>query len=353
MMRKNSALFNGGVGVVLGLSVVFFPFVKAEGLFLTPRSQSVRNPFPPETAYVSPSLNSRGIALEAIKQGQPHQALVLLESWVDDHPEDLDAFSYLAKINYTLGDFVGMRRYLAILKTLAPQDMVTQKTLAWASTIPESKAPTEEDEKNKVLLNLARSVAEEKESQPHFGSSFLNTQATKKVPSEASSFQAKTVFEDKKASLEAKPLPVVKETWVDENTRPTVADNTAKHRTKQDVKAVTPSTSTVGAAASLQASTSTTPLTQEEIAQNFQMLQQLMMMQMMNNSQNGMNPNNPMAMMLMNGQGLNGMNGSTMMNPALNPQMMNQMMQNSLLNNMNGMFNTNTDNQTNHSGLGF
>jgi hypothetical protein len=287
---------------------------------------------------------------------------------VEDHPEDLEAFSYLAKASYTLGDFPAMRRYLATLKTLAPQDVVTQQALAWSDHLPEAKAPTVEDEKNKILLNLARSVAEEKESP----SPFSHTLVTKKAAPEESVLQSNAFSKEKKASVEVNPMPLVKEGWVDEKSSPPVDQRNASNNppkpsnAQKENSASTPPSSSVGAAASVQAPASTTPLTQEQIAQNFQMLQQLMMMQMMSNSQNGFNSNNPMAMM-MNGQGMNGMQGvngmqglsglnmmnGQGMNPALNPQMMNQMMQNSMLNNMNGMFNTNTDNQNNNSGFGF
>ncbi len=355
-MQQNLAIFSKTLGVFIGLSYFASPFLYAEGLYLTPNNPPVLSPFPQESAYATPALNSRSIALEALKQGQTRQGVVLLDSWLDDHPEDLDAFFQLAKANYHLGDFSTMRRNLATLKTLAPQDVVTQNAWAWASGIPEAKTPTVDDEKNKVLLNLARSVAQEKESSSPFT---MKDASVKGDVRNESPFPSKALEPQDISVEKTSPLPLVKEALVDEKINSPVAPNTVA--SQKDVKAPPPTASTVGAAASVQAP-STTPLTQEQIAQNFQMLQQLMMMQMVNNSQNGMNTNNPMTMMMMNGQGnsgMNNLNGLNMMNnqgvnPAMNPQMMNQMMQNALLNNMNGMFNTNNDNQNNNNnGFGF
>jgi hypothetical protein len=354
-MQIKSRIFTATLVSFLSVNFAMLPCVQAEGLFLTPSNETVRNPFPQERSYATPSLNSRSIALEALKQGQTRQALVLLESWVDDHPEDLDAFFHLAKAHYQLGDFVAMRRYLATLKTLAPQDAVTRNALAWASTVPESKAPTADDEKNRALLNVARSVAEAKT----LPSPFSAKPMPKPAFPETNASQVKSIENTTTNREETTTIPVVKEATVEEKNSSPTMQNTAQSTTQNKSKIPNPSSSTVGAAATVQTPSSTTPLTQEQIDQNFQMLQQLMMMQMMSNSQNGMNTSNPMAMM-MNGQGMNGMNALNMMNgqsglnPTMNPQMMNQMMQNSLLNNMNGMFNTNNDNQNNNnSGFGF
>ena len=363
-MPTPTPMFYTCATLALSLSLGTAPVLHAEGLFLSPSAPNVRSPFPQETATATAPLNSRRIALEALKQGQTRQALVLLESWVEEHPEDLEAFFHLAKASYTLGDFSAMRRYLATLNTLAPQDAITQQALAWANPLPQAKPPTVEDEKNTALLNLARSVANNQPTPMPFRSPAPKTSPPPATLEEATTPRLPST-EALKTPASPTPLPMVKEGAVDQSTQAQQApQESAPNPPKTPVSPSLGNNPTVGVAASLQASASPAPLTQEQIAQNFQMLQQLMMMQLMNNSSNSFNPSNPMNMM-MNGQGMNGLNmfngtmlNNTMLNnpnatPAMTPQVMNQLMQNSLLNNMNGMFNTTPDAQNNNGGLGF
>jgi hypothetical protein len=365
-MPIRTPMFYTCATLALSLSLGTAPALHAEGLFLSPSAPTVRSPFPQETATATAPFNSLRIALEALKQGQTRQALVLLESWVEEHPEDLEAFFYLAKASYALGDFPAMRRYLATLNTLAPQDAITQQALAWANPLPEAKPPTVEDEKNTALLNLARSVANSQTPSTPFRSPAPKTPSKPPATLEEKTAPSVPSTEALKTPASPTPLPMVQEGAVDQSTQAQQPpQESVPNKAKTPVSSNQANSPSVGAAASLQASASPAPLTQEQIAQNFQMLQQLMMMQLMNNSSNSFNPNNPMNMMMMNGQGMNGLNmfngtmlNNTMLNnpnatPAMTPQVMNQLMQNSLLNNMNGMFNTTPDAQNNNGGLGF
>jgi tetratricopeptide (TPR) repeat protein len=322
---------------------------QAAKLFLTPTASNLDNAILQNNDFLS----SRKIAEEALKQGQTRQAFVLLESWVDDHPDDLEAFFQLAQVSYKLGDFHAMRRYLEILKTLAPHDKVTEEALTWASPLPELQSNTTEDINHRKLLNLARSLRDQNEN-PY---PYPNTRSDSNINNESPENRLAQVNSNTKQTQsinEINTIPIVKEASIDPKNK-----NSEKQTVIQGNNQITTSSpSNIGAAASVEPSNKTTLLTQEQIAQNFQMLQQLMMMQIMNNPSNNLNTNNPFGMMPMYTQDLKGMQG---FNPSanqgitggLNPQMINQMMQNSLLNNMNGMFNTNTDNQSNNNGFGF
>lgn len=356
-------------GILLAWGLLITPTSQAASLHLTPKSQlnaslhqnapsalsSHQPAYPPLNPSSVQPMTTRQIAFNALKQGQIRQAHVLLETWVDEHPDDLEATFQVAQSSYELGHIELMHRYIEQLQTLSPQSMWTKKALAWAETTPEWKVPVAVQAQNKALFSFLSSIAEEAPTP-------VNTpRLNASLPTQEASLEAKTPrspvvppmdpsarFTTNAPSTDTPTmsLPDLKEGLI--------APSEASPAVSSKASTEAPPTAT---ASQRSPSTTTTPntgeilpLTQAQITQNFQMLQQLMMMQMMNNNNsNGMamNMNNPLSMlpmMMPQGQGANPANGNT--------QAFSQMMQNSLLNNMNGLFNTNTPN-SNDSGFGF
>ncbi|XVJ52274.1 MAG: hypothetical protein HEQ32_09485 [Vampirovibrio sp.] len=356
-------------GILLAWGLLITPTGQATSLHLTPKSQlnvpvsknapsalsSHQPAYPPLNPSSVQPMSTRQIAFNALKQGQIRQAHVLLETWVEEHPDDLEATFQVAKSSYQLGHIELMHRYIEQLQTLSPQSMWTKKALAWAETTPQWKVPVAVQAQNKALFSFLASIAEETPTPVNVAP------VERKLPTQEASLEAKTPRSPVASPMDPSPRSTT-------NAPSTDTPTTSLPELKEGLIAPSEASPAVSAKAAAEAppiatasqrspSTTTTPntgeippLTQAQITQNFQMLQQLMMMQMMNNNNsNGtaMNMNNPLSMlpmMMPQGQGTNPANGNT--------QAFSQMMQNSLLNNMNGLFNTNTPNN-NDSGFGF
>lgn len=330
-------------GILIGLMLPCWGGVlaKAEALKLIPSTPAMPTTWQGIRSNRFPFMDSKQIAITAFQQGQFQQAHVLLHAWHEEHPEDLEVLYYLSQSSYQLQDFTRSKRYVDILQSIAPQASWTQKASQWAVNIPELQVDAKTLSQNNTLLSTLKSVVDNQLPDLEFSSTLEESKETQKI----SSLQRVPYVspESSETLTPASPnltseLPTLAEAQI-QNVPPTTP--TMEPKAEASSKPIMGEKNT---------KTNTSVLTQEQIAQNFQMLQQLMMMQMMSQSNNnGMNP----MMLQMMGQGNLNALGTSPSNQTMNPQIFSQMMQNSLLNNMNGLFNTNDNNNSNSNGFGF
>jgi hypothetical protein len=340
-------------GILIGLVLTFLAesVAEAEALKLTSPTRTLPATWQGIYASRSSVMDSKQIAITAFDQGQFQQAHVLLQAWHEDHPEDLQVLYYLSQTSYKLNDFTLSKRCVDTLKWIAPQDTWTLKASQWAVNIPELQVDAKTLSQNNALLHTLKSVVDNHVPDLEFSSTL---QESNEIPKATSTPRIPYVSPENSDALttsQTRPmseLPTLAEGQI-QSTPQTNPPTDSKTDAKIDPQAKPTLTET---------KTNTPVLTQDQIAQNFQMLQQLMMMQLMNQQNN--NSMNPLMLQMM-GQGnfnssFNPLNtlGTSPSNQTMNPQIFSQMMQNSLLNNMNGLFNTNdTTNDSNSNGFGF